>query len=89
MMNLKYCYLRVNQDKKLAIHYDRETALICEIDGKEVFSIEMDGTIKGSINRALEICKEAKKNNSEEQVILGTTIGLLEAIRNLTHWSKR
>lgn len=70
-------------EEKMSI--SRTSALICTKNGNEVFAIEMDGSISGSANEAIEICKVISEftNNVSENTISQMTIGVLRAIKKL------
>ena len=54
------------------------------IPGREVFSIELDGSIKGSLNEALSVCEEMLLLLPYyDQTLTKVMIGVLRALKRL------
>ncbi len=60
----------------------RTSALICSEDGNEVFAVELDGSISGSVDEAIKICEKISEYTNEN-IITQATTGLLRAIKKL------
>ncbi len=58
----------------------RESSITVGCDGKEIFAIELDGTIIGSAEKALEVCMKMLLVDDYDKTLVRATIGVLRAI---------
>ena len=57
------------------------------VPGKEIFSIEEDGTVKGSIEEALLVCEQMISfDKLFDQALPKVMIGVLRALKKLQEW---
>jgi len=61
----------------------RVSAIICTEDHKEVFAVELDGSISGSVNKGIDVCNAISRFTDEESAVTQATVGLLRAIKKL------
>ncbi len=65
----------------------RVSSLICARDDTEVFAVELDGSITGSVQEAIEVLCQIP-NLRENETFVQTTLGLLRAIKKLQQEAK-
>ena len=72
--------------RSMSINFDvrkttvRKSSVIVTEDGKEVFAIEEDGTVIGSIHDAFRVCEEMPKYSRFDQTLPKVMIGVLRAL---------